>query len=592
MMAPESRPAELAPGKAPGKTKWKNKIKNFLTSPLPSSKPIVASTSRESTDSFGEVQTRAYSNDLAVSESYEARLSKLVGDLEEVDYGSTFRSFGDFDSSQPFSALTPTNFSDLQAGIGVDDALSAYTAFGDYSFNDILVPALEDAPTPSTSTPVTSAPLTATGSGASTASGQSQATSSDAVVGSRQASLAPGRSASAQGTSPLFLGDLAGTTVPFNSPADGIPLQGAGIASLSMPFSFDDLKGMGLIEGGGLDMGGGKEDDEFADLLRLSQIGGPYPQDTSTDSKDSGLGMGSFNLNLFPLPGVVPSPVTDASGPSPALSYGESSGTSNTSFEELAIDANSTLRPSASSKGLFSDPALLAKAYTHTPRASVTSLPPTPASYHTASSVPTSPHRPRPLPKVHASALQWRVAPTQMSPKSSIVVSPGRPVAKSPSFVGNDVYTSPSRLGRINTASSPELKRRRESEDVQSLSIDAMLAGTAVTYSTSQQGQLARPIAGRRRVAGKMASPPLRQSHSQHQLYQPAAPMPQLPVQTAGWMTPQVLRSLYTQLDVQTFLCALQGCRRTFGSALEVEAHVQRHFASTQPQVQQQGLWV
>lgn len=581
MTAAEVKIGDAAPQKVAGKAKWKNKIKNFLTSPLPSSKPVVASLSRASNESYGETQT--YGNDVLVQESYEARLSKLVGDLEDADYGSAFRSFGGLDSPRPFSALTPTNFSDLQAGISVEDALSAYTAFGDYSFSDIIVPTLEEAPTPAASA---SAPLSATQSSASTASAQSKGTaaSRDAAFDRPSAVpvCAPG---SALAPSPLFPGDVLGVAVPFNSPADGPNLHEAGIMSLSMPFSFDDLKGMGLIEGGGLDIGGGggKDDDEFADLLRLSQIGGP-----EDESRDSCLGMGSFNLNLFPMPGFVPSPVTDASGPSPALSYGESSGTSNTSFEELGLDPNGTLRPIADSKGLSSGTTLPSKAFSHAPRASITSIPPTPTSYASASSAPTTPHRPRPLPRVHASALQWRVAPTMMSPKSSIMVSPGRPMTKSPSFVGNEAHGSPSRLGRINTASSPELKRRRESEDVGPRSIDAMLASPVTVVHGNTQGA-SRPIAGRRRVAGEMIAPPMRHSQSQHQLYQaptPLAQMPQLPSYAGGWMAPQLVQNLYTQLNSHSFLCSLQGCHRTFSSGAEVEAHVQHHFAAAQSHIQ------
>ena len=603
MTATDGKTGDVTAVKPAGKTKWKNKIKSFLTSPLPSSKPVAASISSESHD--GYIGSQAYSNDIPVSESYEARLSKLVGDLEDADYGSTFASFGGLDSPQayPYSALTPTNFSGLHAPIGVEDALSAFTAFGDYSFSDILVPGLEEAPTPSTSAVPASAPLSATQSEFSDAS--SGSTSSGLVVTAAQSRARPRESIispfayTANSTlttaSPLFPGDLAGTMVPFNSPADGLAMNEAGIASLSMPFSFEDLKGMGLIEGGGLDIGGDKEDDEFAELLRISQIGGQPSQGFSSASNSSGLGMGDFNLDLFPMPGVLPSPVTDGAGPSPALSYGESSN-SNTSFEELGLDAHSGPRPSVSKKGLFSDNTFLAKSPSHTPKPSVASLPPTPASHRTAHSVPTSPHRPRPLPRIHASALQWRVAPTTLSPKSSIAVSPGRPMTKSPSFVSGDPYTSPSRLNRLNTASSPELKRRRESVDVGPQSIDAMLATHTVSYGPSQQAP-ARPIAGRRRVAGKMTAPTIRHSQSQQQLYQapmPLAQIPQLPSSTGGWMTPDIVRNLYSQIDEQTFLCSLQGCHRTFGSNVEVEAHIQNHFASMQPQasVQQQGIWV
>jgi hypothetical protein len=58
--------------------------------------------------------------------------------------------------------------------------------------------------------------------------------------------------------------------------------------------------------------------------------------------------------------------------------------------------------------------------------------------------------------------------------------------------------------------------------------------------------------------------------------------------QSASWLTDDLVRNLYTQLDGQTFLCSIQGCQQRFRSEGDAHQHVQAHFGATSQQQQQQ----
>ncbi|CAD6565333.1 MAG: hypothetical protein CYPHOPRED_005372 [Cyphobasidiales sp. Tagirdzhanova-0007] len=582
-----SESADIDPATSKGGvSKWKNKLKSFLTSPLPNAKPLSPPSIRANDLFVGDIS--GYENDFVANDSYEARLSRLVGDLENVDYGAAVEQdtqWTDADKSadlHPFAcAATPTNFSnfaDFQPPVNIHEPFDSFPPSLDgYGLDDVQVPALYSPPSPSYSGQPTSIALSAIES--ITSSIATPATSSGEQSAYSAPELDKTASRSNGSHNALFLGDAPSIPVPFNSPVNGTNMTESSIASLSMPFSFEDLKSMGLVEGGSLDIGGGADEDDFTKLLHSSQMhAGP----SSANSRDSTLDFSQFDLSLFPIPSVVPSPFSEASsGPSPALSYGESS-TSNTSLEDGHVDATGALqRPAPQMNALFAQVAPLVKTPTHSPKPSVSSsVPPTPSSFKSGGSAPSSPYR-RPI--IHASALTWRVAPTVISPRSNITVEsrPLRTIPSVPFFANTDpfAFAPDTRLKRITTVSSPELKRRwQDDEDLSSSGMEARFSGCnqlqpAAVLSHNLHN---RPIAGRRRVGVQMApslGPTRSISHSQ--LYQSPAhhhptALPPLPTSQPSSTSDNVLHNLYTQIDARTYLCMLQGCQRTFASDHEV----------------------
>ena len=595
-----------------GVTKWKNKLKSFLTSPLPNSntKPLSPPLIKTQDIYIGDLSS--YEHDSVGNDSYEARLSRLVGDLENVDYGATADKGPQWNDgnitfeSHPFAfAATPTNFSDCQPPANTQETLNPFPpSLGEYlsypAYDDIQVSSLYQAPTSPFSIQPTTIALSAVESHSNNVENR---TNSATIPINEQSQSTTGREVLDKSRNTqhnvLFPGDGPSIPVPFNSPADGTTFAEASMASLSMPFTFEELKNMGLIEGGALDIGGGADEYDLAKLLDSSQMNSG--RISAEDSKDSILDLSHFDLSLFPAPNFVFSPKSEASsGPSPALSYGESS-TSNTSFEDGHVDPAVASRYShAQMHGLFIEKPSLAKTPSHSPKPSISSsIPPTPSSHKSAGSVPPSPFR---RPVVHASALTWRVAPTVISPQTNIAIDsrPPRTIPSVPSFVNNDPFagTGASRLTRLHTASSPELKRRWN-EDEGDLSSSGLIHrlssyGQNDTHTAPSllQDPMTRPIAGRRRVGIQMALPmgPKR-STSHQQLYQPSEPTipPTFPATRSSWSSDNNhLNNFYTQLDTSpNYLCMLQGCNRTFGTEFEVRTHVQTHFVAPAQRQQQ-----
>ncbi|KAK9893421.1 hypothetical protein P389DRAFT_21000 [Cystobasidium minutum MCA 4210] len=482
--------------------------------------------------------------------------------------------------------------------INIEDALNSFSSspyFNDFSAytnldddlntsGDIRIPSFDtppdssQAPTPSSSASV---PLTAAPSASSNDSGSSTAATSEILLPHSDKSHRRHQS------------DTINT-------ASLLPFSSLGSISLAAPLKIQQSNSMPFAPFQASSTSD-DEDDDFAKLLRDSQIdsdkpstvpfaasGGnglttlsgfqatslPSSQSLATEAGGTPLDVTTFDLTMFPMPksstgtasvkmGSQPSSGSESSyGPSPALSYGGSS-TSNTSFDDPNASKDSAPFTPKKSKALKNgkgntkslsisleeaepDTSIVTvspgvKTPTHSPHPSISSMPPTPASYKTASSVPTSPYRPRPV--IHASALAWRVAPPAHSPQSSITVDTTRtirPVA-SQSFINTDPFaspTSPSRLSKLNTASSPELKRRRNTVDDDDLSSPSAPQSIDATLSTlrddslvaqlgnqtlnSTTGSPLRPIAYRRRVGHKFSNPQLQLPSSNMQGWQGA----------------------------------------------------------------------
>lgn len=577
--------------------------------------------------------------------------------------------------------------------INIEDALGSFSTpyFNDFSVytnfdddlntsGDIRIPSTIDtqfnnsqAPTPSSSASV---PLTAAHSASSNDSGSSTAATSEFLL--------PQRSNSHQSQQ----SDIVSSSfkVPFSS---------LGTISLAAPLTLHQSKSMPFApfqDQTSLD----DEDDDFNKLLRDSQIDTsktisfpssgnglapsnfltqslPSSQSLATEASGTPLEMSNFDLTMFPMPkttgtasvkmGSQPSSGSESSyGPSPSLSYGGSS-TSNTSFDDPNASKDSAPHTPQKSKngrkgkGINTknlsisleesepDSSIVTispgfKTPTHSPRPSISSMPPTPASYKTASSVPTSPYRPRPV--IHASALAWRVAPSPHSPQSSITVDTTRtlrPVA-SQSFINTDPFaspTSPSRLGKLSTASSPELKRRRNTADDEDLGsptrpqgIDAAMSGMHDdTFATQLGNQMLmpmsdsasplRPIAYRRRVGHKFSNPQLQVQTSnfqqQNQLQptpalhqrQHSQPLPvtsQVPlqynIQNIMQTTPQYPQMNSQQLHTRQYTAPLPSPSSAALQYTQQQQHQQQqqsnHFQQQQPSVNQapalNGSWL
>lgn len=468
---------------------------------------------------------------------------------------------------------------------------STYTNFDDdVNTADIRIPSFDaqqssgsEAHTPSSSASV---PLSAVHSASSNASGKSTAATSEILpphFNSQQQRNLESLSGNTSIPVPFSMPDIASLCAPETiRHSSSMPFAPFQEMSISMPDS-SATHGNPSNE----DETSDAEDDDFSSLLRQSQIeagsgsshttvgatagsttlssfqGQSLPSTSSLSTQAaSPLNIANFDLTMFPMPkstgtasvkmGSQPSTGSESSyGPSPSLSYGGSS-TSNTSFDDPnANKDNVPFTPKKSKGGTKNgknDPKNLSisleepeynmsditispgvKTPTHSPHPSISSVPATPSSYKTASSVPTSPYRPRPV--VHASALAWRVAPSPHSPQSAITVDTTRsirPVA-SQSFIGTDPFAitaSPSRLSKLSTASSPELKRRRNTADDEDLGspsgiggIEARLSnvnddsfaqiGSQMLLPMSESASPLRPIAYRRRVAHKFSTPQL-----------------------------------------------------------------------------------
>ncbi|KAL7007124.1 hypothetical protein EMMF5_003350 [Cystobasidiomycetes sp. EMM_F5] len=660
-----------------GVSKWKNKLKNFLTSPVPSSGKGFPASPSSLNDIPVVVTSPGYSGSNTVGDdSYEARLSKLVGDLESADYGVNLHQqhasdniFDYLNDNAGDSTLMPSFSFAASPGLDVphgsssldlaswDQPLSDYLNFSTNEKFDTGSAASISTPRLHTS-PIASMPLSNGASSSSAASGTTfyqdtgRSSASVTTVGDQTITSALAEIDSMLG--PLFPGDKAASLiVPFNTPEDGPDGSAQPTPPSNMPFSFDELNKAGMVEGGAFDMGGGQED--FTSML--ASVGMAFNaqaaherniSDADTLFSDPMIDLGQFNLNLFPaVPGPLPSPTSDVgSGTSPTLSYGESS-TSNTSFETEPLSrAQSQLQPAHE---LSIDTACLAAGYTgiktptHSPRPSISSVPPTPSS---AVSQPQSPYRRQPV--IHASALAWRVAPTPMSPKSNIAVQARPSISNLP-----DCPASPSRLRKLSTISSPELKRRRDDDMLSPVMEHSLSGGLESTTPMASPTHQSRPIANMRRIGGGKHRPPppfadnrvhqqtqlrqgvplvqqpnlvrssshqqlhqqnlqhqqqihrsashqnlsSRQQHKQQQYFVPSAPLPPLPtyqISNPSWMSEEVVRNLFSQLGPGMYSCLLQGCNCHFGTESDVRLHIQSHFAQPSMPTQPipQTLWV
>lgn len=541
---------------------------------------------------------------------------------------------------------------------------SAYTNLDDDLNGDIRIPPFEshtssesEGQTPSSSS--ASAPLSAVNSASSYASGMSTPGTSEILS---QLGTQHQRQKSQHGETtipvPFSMPDIASLCAPppvirHSASMPFAPFQDMSIGAVDVPIP------QGQVTNNTEDSD--EDDDDFSSMLRQSQIEAgsgsshatigatasseaslstfqgnsmPSMSSLSTQATSSPLNVANFDLTMFPMPkstgttsvkmGSQPSSGSESSyGPSPSLSYGGSS-TSNTSFDEANANKDNlplTPKKSRGGKNGKSNPKNLSisleepdfdtsnvtispgvKTPTHSPHPSISSVPATPSSYKTASSVPTSPYRPRPM--IHASALAWRVAPSPHSPQSAIAVDTTRtlrPVA-SQSFISSDpfaVTTSPSRLCKLNTASSPELKRRRNTAEDEELSspvgqggIEARLANSNDEACATQIGNQMllpmsdsplRPIAYRRRVGHKFSTPQLGLQMPQRQEQQQQ--LMQMPMQTHNALSLHQRQysqplPVTTQVPLQYTMPASAGPTSTFQNSQQLHT---RQYTSPLP---------
>ena len=697
--------------------KWKNKLKTFLNTPLSPPAASSSSHSAASNNAFaaGEIDIpvidaidtsvhTTYSGPLLGipnSDSYETRLSQLVGDLESTQYGSSVASAAIVPSHSQ-GVTSPSEFDDLfkyldsqvtQTFASGSTSGSPLDVFGQSStkpstatssshqieraaastpdylaysgFHDLPLPALcfddgtRTSATQSTlslpsSSGAVSVALSAIESGSSDGTQQSKSAVSVSTIGTLHASgphpyiddVAASLSSQALNAAPsqqsLFLGDVKNSfKAPFNSPDDAATTSQAD-TTVTMPFSFADLSKYGIVEGGSMDIGG--EMDDFSSLLMQAGISSSSTMPSSAflgmvEGHDMSGGIAPHQTFIGHHGTSAPTPNSElTTGTSPTLSYGESS-ISNTSIDTEPLSRGGSHQASGAVHPLTIDthnliggfPAPL-KTPTHTPQHSLHLVSPSTPTSAISMSSNHSPYRRQPV--IHASALAWRVAPTAMSPKSSITVA------------AREVPPSPTRLRKLSTISSPELKRRREED-----ALSPVIEETGSPSSFAAFDQTPRPMAGMRRVAGsklrptQYAQPPsqmqpavagpgpqsqqfsdrmiarsashqqlqqvasfqpvqaqaeyqqrLQRSRShqnlvspsrmQQQYFSPSQPLPALPMDRqqlsmqGAWLPDDAVRGLYAQTAPNQFTCLLKNCHQTSQHENEMHLHIQNHISA------------